>query len=596
MKPRQLNVAFAFFPYSGNGAGAGSEVPDIRNWMVETVLKIKKDPRIDGVFHKDWNDTPAPMVRNDAVAWARNVGADVLVMIDSDNKPDVEVGIDPAAKPFWDSSFNHLYGHFDKGPCMIGAPYTGGPPHENVFVFRLATWETGDPNKRSRLEQYGREEAEMLGGIQECAALPTGCVMIDMRLFELLAHPYFEYEYEGDGPACETCGHPIPGPRCKKASTEDVFTTRNMLMNTMLKLGYCPILCNWDSWAGHWKGKLCRKPRSIKADGVEKSYRDAVLAGNRTNEQLVMIGAPTPFVTDEELAAAGIQDTNGHAIKQPRIIVDHPTENREINDAEYEAALWAKANLKAGSPYTISNTGFINVGFKSNDSDLNALIELGSQVARRSMEVGGYNSPRAVEIGSWCGGSSLAILAGLKEARDPRLYCVDTWQGSDNDASGAFARDAGPDTIWSVFKRNCRDALARQQIWPLRMRSGEAAMSEQLEGAELDLVYIDAGHTYGEVLADLKAWWSSVGPTGIIAGHDYGNEQFPGVKRAVDEYFGDKVRHVPGTYIWFVDRYEPATKVSDGSELGLGSPSQPAAEPSDSGETEPAGTAFQSAE
>jgi hypothetical protein len=40
------------------------------------------------------------------------------------------------------------------------------------------------------------------------------------------------------------------------------------------------------------------------------------------------------------------------------------------------------------------------------------------------------------------------------------------------------------------------------------------------------------------VLADLKAWLPKIRLSGIIAGHDYGNSGFPGVRKAVDEIIG----------------------------------------------------------
>lgn len=48
-------------------------------------------------------------------------------------------------------------------------------------------------------------------------------------------------------------------------------------------------------------------------------------------------------------------------------------------------------------------------------------------------------------------------------------------------------------------------------------------------------VYIDASHLYGNVKADMEAWWSILPENGILAGHDY-SDNHPGVKQAVDEF------------------------------------------------------------
>ena len=91
---QKFNVGFVTFSYGGNG-GISSEVPDIREWMTPLVVELSRDPRIDQI--RVWNlaDTPITMTRNRAVLQAREFGVDVLVMIDSDMKPDINAGQHP---------------------------------------------------------------------------------------------------------------------------------------------------------------------------------------------------------------------------------------------------------------------------------------------------------------------------------------------------------------------------------------------------------------------------------------------------------------------------------------------------------------------
>jgi SAM-dependent methyltransferase len=63
-----------------------------------------------------------------------------------------------------------------------------------------------------------------------------------------------------------------------------------------------------------------------------------------------------------------------------------------------------------------------------------------------------------------------------------------------------------------------------------------------------DFVFIDAGHSYGAVKADIDAWLPKVRPGGWLGGHDH-HPRFPGVIRAVGERFGDRFTLLPG-HIW----------------------------------------------
>jgi hypothetical protein len=63
-----------------------------------------------------------------------------------------------------------------------------------------------------------------------------------------------------------------------------------------------------------------------------------------------------------------------------------------------------------------------------------------------------------------------------------------------------------------------------------------------------DFLFIDAGHSYGAVKADIAAWEAKVKPGGWIGGHDY-HPMFPGVIRAVSERYCGRITLLPGN-IW----------------------------------------------
>lgn len=284
---QKFNVGICTFSYGGNG-GISSEVPDVREWMIPLVTNASNDARIGSIRVWNLSDTPITVTRNRAVLQAREHGVDVLLMVDSDMKPDMLVG-QPGAQPFFNSSFDFLVNHYAKGPCVIGAPYCGPPPVECVYVFRWQSMQSMHPNPDFQLEMYDRHTAVKLAGIQECAALPTGLIMYDMRAFELTEpktdedKPWFYYEYKDKFQA-------------EKASTEDVTMTRDLSLVGAQKLGYNPVYCNWDAWAGHWKPKCVGKPQFIGAAHVAQKMRQSFEANVDPTVKLVDLKAPADIM------------------------------------------------------------------------------------------------------------------------------------------------------------------------------------------------------------------------------------------------------------------------------------------------------------
>ena len=286
--PPKYNLAFAHFAYGGNG-GLSSETPDIREWQVPLVCELTRDERFGEIRIFNISDTPITMSRNQAIKRARELKVDFLVMVDSDMKPDMYVGQDPTAKPFIQSSLDFLISHYGKGPHVVGAPYCGPPPVECVYVFKWDSMQSEHPSPDFQLKMYERSEAAKLAGIQECAALPTGLIIFDMRVFDLIEpqgendKPFAYYEWK-DKYAAE------------KASTEDVTMTRDMSLVGAQKLGYNPVYCNWDAWAGHWKPKCVGKPQFIDASQVAQKMRQSFEANVDSSVKLVDLKAPADIM------------------------------------------------------------------------------------------------------------------------------------------------------------------------------------------------------------------------------------------------------------------------------------------------------------
>ncbi len=537
MQPRKLKCGIVRFPYSGNG-GCPSEHPDIGTWLAANIPKIKADPRTeDVIWRQSYADTPITMTRNKALLMARNAGVDVLLMLDSDQNPDLYLGSDPEAKPFWDSSFEFLYNHYDRGPCIVAAPYCGPCPHpvkgggENIYIFR---WEyTGnDPQLRSsKLEQFTRNEAAGMAGIMEVAALPTGMCMIDMRVLDRLTPPWFSYEWEDKYEA-------------EKSTTEDVFFTRNCSMLGMQQY------CNWDAWAGHSKPAVVGKPVSITVDHIRQEFIDAVLEGRRSDEHVVELNpGQSPAQIAADLGGKPLQEDSGEEAEEV------PARSSELDTIR----------VLAGVSEDIKQMGLrlaprkdhgrpIRWGHMTRPEDLEALKELVKTVTG---ELAG-KPLNILEVGSWTGESALAMVEtvrGIIGLRSTKIHCVDTWEGTPGDHTAVLCEAlGGPNVLYECFAANVGELLD-DVIIPHRKRSLELAKSwNTFRWGKLDLVFLDGDHSYDHVRADIQAWLPHLRGGGIIAGHDYGivlkgttTPRFPGVKRAVDELGGCEVK---GTVWW----------------------------------------------
>jgi hypothetical protein len=60
--------------------------------------------------------------------------------------------------------------------------------------------------------------------------------------------------------------------------------------------------------------------------------------------------------------------------------------------------------------------------------------------------------------------------------------------------------------------------------------------SEEFANESLDFVYIDALHDYDSVKSDMEAWFPKIKQGGILAGHDYSLQDWPGIFTAVEEF------------------------------------------------------------
>lgn len=144
-----------------------------------------------------------------------------------------------------------------------------------------------------------------------------------------------------------------------------------------------------------------------------------------------------------------------------------------------------------------------------------------------------------VEIGSYCGKSSVYLGAGARAA-GTHVICVDHHRGSEEHQPGEeyhdpslFDAEAGRmDTLTSLRRTLLRAGLEDVCI-PFVTRSTTAA---QLWAAPLGMVFIDGGHSFEAAYADYDGWHGKVRAGGVLAIHDLFPDPATGGQAPIEIY------------------------------------------------------------
>ena len=105
----------------------------------------------------------------------------------------------------------------------------------------------------------------------------------------------------------------------------------------------------------------------------------------------------------------------------------------------------------------------------------------------------------------------------------------------------------------SLYQFKEAEKLARKRIGKRLMVCSSIQASEKFEDNSLDIVFIDADHTYKAVKKDIQLWWPKVRTGGILAGHDYDIKHM-GVVNAVSAHFIQF--YLGADSVWYVKKGE----------------------------------------
>lgn len=159
------------------------------------------------------------------------------------------------------------------------------------------------------------------------------------------------------------------------------------------------------------------------------------------------------------------------------------------------------------------------------------------------------------EIGVAYGGHSEAILLNT---RIDTLYSIDPYS-LEHDNTDGYTLPNGQNFTQKEYEelngfaqtRLFKAAGSRSKFIRL---SSHAAFAYFCNKIDLDFVFIDARHRYEDLYTDIYLWKEVIRKGGMISGHDYGHESYPGIKRAVDEWFPSTIKtvNVEDGNVWWV--------------------------------------------
>lgn len=158
------------------------------------------------------------------------------------------------------------------------------------------------------------------------------------------------------------------------------------------------------------------------------------------------------------------------------------------------------------------------------------------------------NHPLSVcEVGSWMGGSARFF---AEQPDVESVHCIDHWDRNkvENWYPGRHP-EHWMNFMYEQFLANCMHTGLAHKIYPLRMKSHEAAA--QIADMKFDLVYLDGAHRTEMVMQDLKDYYPLAR---LLCGDDWVFVREPENVRGAVEVFAKErglTVHSDGNLWWY---------------------------------------------
>lgn len=197
-------------------------------------------------------------------------------------------------------------------------------------------------------------------------------------------------------------------------------------------------------------------------------------------------------------------------------------------------------------------------GWQTNNEE-ETLIQLARQYVP---ETGGV----IVELGVEYARSTAQFAYAVKDKQDTRIVSVDLFPDDHH-----LAKQHGG--LFNVWESNLRESGLLNNpyniVVPMRGISWEIGENWS---APIDLLFIDAGHTFEDVTKDIRAWVNHVKDGCVVIFHDVWKDEnshpiHKEVLRAIDEFFGTTTKewdrhNAPDSLLYFVRKVETQKAVA----------------------------------
>lgn len=164
------------------------------------------------------------------------------------------------------------------------------------------------------------------------------------------------------------------------------------------------------------------------------------------------------------------------------------------------------------------------------------------------------NPKLIIEVGTWKGCSAVFMSKLLLEKYDDfEIVCVDTFLGSWEHWTTMpeflphSQRIRGRAHIYEQFLSNIMRTGLQNHLTPFPIDSVNGAHCFKQWNVQADMIYVDAGHDYDSVFADLSLYKELVRPGGYLLGDDW----FHGpIKQAVADALGEVKELSHDKFLW----------------------------------------------